>query len=372
MVPQEGPQRELVVAEPDPRWAGEFSALAKELRSQLGAHLHVEHVGSTAVPDLPAKPVLDVDIVVLDRAAMQALLLPLERLGYVFRGDLGIRHRYAFRRIHTRVPHTDPPREWMAHNLYVCLEGSLGLRNHRCVREALRVQPALRDEYARLKRSLAERFAGRPYDEVIEAYVAAKTPFLVELLSAVLDERERAQVLAANLPQLADLHVRAETPADIAGIHAVNEAAFASAREAELVERLRRACPELVSLVAEQDGEIVGHIAFSPVRLARAGAPSFGMGLGPMAVRPDHQNRGIGTRLVGEGLRRIDAQGCPYVVVLGHPDYYPRFGFQPAAPRGVRCRWPVPDDVLMLRVGDLAAIEGGGDLSHRPEFDDEA
>jgi putative acetyltransferase len=128
---------------------------------------------------------------------------------------------------------------------------------------------------------------------------------------------------------LACVQIRAETDADHAAIHAVNAAAFPTAAEADLVDALRQQARPLISLVAEQDGVIVGHILFSPVTLDSQPDLRI-MGLAPMAVAPEHQRSGIGSALVRAGLEQCRQLGYQAVVVLGHPEYYPRFGFVPS------------------------------------------
>jgi putative acetyltransferase len=90
-----------------------------------------------------------------------------------------------------------------------------------------------------------------------------------------------------------------------------------------------------------------------------------------MAVLPAHQNRGIGSMLVREGLKQLVAQGCPFVIVLGHPEYYPRFGFEPASKHGIRCQWEgVPDAAFMvLFLQEDPPIETTGTARYRAEFD---
>ncbi len=88
-----------------------------------------------------------------------------------------------------------------------------------------------------------------------------------------------------------------------------------------------------------------------------------------MAVLPDRQRDGIGSKLVRRGLDELRERNCPFVIVLGHPEYYPRFGFEPASKRGVRCKWEVPDEVFMILVLDEAAMAGVSGLAHyRSEF----
>jgi putative acetyltransferase len=156
------------------------------------------------------------------------------------------------------------------------------------------------------------------------------------------------------------MRIRPEDPHDRAAVHAVNEAAFETSAEADLVDALRGKAQPLVSLVAEIAGLVVGHILFSPVTLAGQSGHML-MGLGPMAVIPQHQRQGIGSALVREGLKRCAALGCEAVVVLGHPAYYPRFGFVPASRYGISSEYDVPDDVFMimeLQPGSLWDVSG--------------
>lgn len=156
------------------------------------------------------------------------------------------------------------------------------------------------------------------------------------------------------------MRIRPEIAADRAAVRAVNEAAFLGRAEADLVEALHASNLPLVSLVAEVDGEVVGHILFSPVSLA-GHAHLHVMGLAPMAVLPSHQRTGIGSALVREGLARCRALQYSAVVVVGHPDYYPRFGFVPADRHALRCEYDVPADVFMvaeLTAGALSGVSG--------------
>ncbi len=156
--------------------------------------------------------------------------------------------------------------------------------------------------------------------------------------------------------------VRPERTEDGPAVCRVNESAFGRAAEAALVDAVRAACPEAVSLVALEKGRVVGHLLFSPVTLSGAARTVRGMGLAPMAVRPERQRRGIGSRLVRAGLDLLRERGCPFVIVLGHPAYYPRFGFVPASRHGIRCTWEhVPDEAFMVRILDgerMAGVSG--------------
>lgn len=153
------------------------------------------------------------------------------------------------------------------------------------------------------------------------------------------------------------MRIRPQEPSDARAVRAVNEAAFGSAEEANLVEALRNEPDALVSLVAELDGRVVGHILFSPVTLL--GHPAIRlMGLGPMAVLPAHQRSGIGSALVREGLDRCRNLSCSAVVVLGHPAYYPRFGFVPARRYGIMSEYEVADEAFMLVELEPGSLEG--------------
>jgi len=153
--------------------------------------------------------------------------------------------------------------------------------------------------------------------------------------------------------------IRVEEPADRAAVHRVNTLAFERPNEADLVDALREAGALAVSSVAEVDGPIVAHVAMSPVTIA--GASLRALGLGPMAVLPGLQRGGIGRALAGEALQHARRGGWQAVVVLGHPEYYPRFGFAPASSFGLRCEYDAPDEAFMaleLRPGALAGVRG--------------
>jgi putative acetyltransferase len=152
--------------------------------------------------------------------------------------------------------------------------------------------------------------------------------------------------------------VRAEREGDEEGIRGVLSRAFETDAEANLVDSLRECGEPLISLVAEEDGELVGHILFSPVSLEGAeDAPPI-TGLAPVAVLPGCQGRGIGARLVEEGLRVCEEAGYGAVVVLGYPGYYGRFGFVQALGRGITCEFEAPADAFMVRELREDALRG--------------
>ncbi len=152
---------------------------------------------------------------------------------------------------------------------------------------------------------------------------------------------------------------RAEQEADYPAVKAVLEAAFEQAAEASLVTALRSRATPIVSLVADDEGVISGHILFTPVTLE--GDSGLIMGLAPMAVIPGQQRSGIGSLLIQAGLEECKRIGAVAVVVLGHPEYYPKFGFVPASRFEIKSEYEVPDEVFMameLRDGALSGRSG--------------
>jgi len=155
--------------------------------------------------------------------------------------------------------------------------------------------------------------------------------------------------------------IRLEKPEDQIGIRHINTEAFDTDAEANLIDALRKSGIPLISLVAEQNGELAGHILFSPVTLEADNCSISIAGLAPMAVAPAFQKREIGSMLVEEGLKYCEKAGYAAVVVLGHPDYYPRFGFIPSVNYGIKSEFDVPAEVFMakeLRKGALADCNG--------------
>lgn len=167
-----------------------------------------------------------------------------------------------------------------------------------------------------------------------------------------------------------ELLIRDEAPADVASIHALNATAFETEAEALLVDALRANGRLTLSLVAVEDSGVVGHIAFSPVTITRPdGSVVRGTGLGPMAVMGWRQGSGIGTRLVRAGLDRLRAAGHPFCVVVGHPEYYPRFGFQRGSHFGIHWEREVPDEAFLARELTDGGLKGvSGVVRYSPEF----
>ena len=160
----------IQVVDYDSQWPKQFLKLKANLWPRIeDLAMAFEHVGSTAVPGLSAKPILDIDVVIESAKTLPAISARLWKAGYVHCGNLGVDGREAFKSSTSSV----------SHNLYVCLADGEALRNHLTVREYLRANSAARDLYAQLKRDLAER-----YPDSIDKYVEGKTEFLVGILAA--------------------------------------------------------------------------------------------------------------------------------------------------------------------------------------------
>lgn len=141
------------------------------------------------------------------------------------------------------------------------------------------------------------------------------------------------------------MQIRSERSGDIGAIHRINQEAFGTDAEARIVDLVRGQARPIISLVAEDDGALIGHILFSPVTLERTTA--LVMGLAPMCVVPSRQRRGVGSTLVREGLAACHGLGAAGVVVVGHPEFYPRFGFLRASSLGLKVEFEVPDEAFM-------------------------
>lgn len=164
--------------------------------------------------------------------------------------------------------------------------------------------------------------------------------------------------------------IRQEDPRDIKYIHALNELAFGQSQEANIINKLRINCDNLLSLVAVENEKIVGHILFSPATIEGQHGVMKGMGLAPMAVLPEMQRKGIGTQLVKAGIENLRKKQCPFVIVLGHSEYYPRFGFERASLYEIKCQWEgIPDEAFMIFWLDKATMNTVSGLAkYRDEF----
>lgn len=165
--------------------------------------------------------------------------------------------------------------------------------------------------------------------------------------------------------------IRAETIGDHKTIYEVTREAFKQENESKLINALRQSesfIPEL-SLVAEKDQEILGHILFSTISIESSVGSTPSLILSPMSVKTIYQLQGIGSALVREGLKRSRQLGYEHVVVFGHPNFYPKFGFIPANTKGIHPPFKVPDKVFMVKelcVGSLKYVNGI--VKYPPEF----
>ncbi len=164
------------------------------------------------------------------------------------------------------------------------------------------------------------------------------------------------------------LTIRPEEPADAVAIRRVLEAAFPTPAEARLVDRLRAGGHLWIALVAEEDEAVVGHIAFSPVRIDGQVVEEHGVGLAPVAVLPADQRRGIGRRLIREGLAACERAGYGFVVVLGERAFYRRFGFDRADRRGLGNEYGADEAFMVLELRNHVLPGRGGVVRYGPEF----
>lgn len=163
--------------------------------------------------------------------------------------------------------------------------------------------------------------------------------------------------------------IRKEQLEDIKAIREVNVMAFGQTQEADVVDKLRHNCDDFLSLVALMDNRVVGHVLFSTATIEAKDRVVQGMGLAPIAVLPEYQQRGIGSELVRTGIDRLISRQCPFVIVLGHANYYPRFGFEPASRYGIRSEWEVPTEAFMILILNESEMKGvSGVAKYQPEF----
>ena len=162
--------------------------------------------------------------------------------------------------------------------------------------------------------------------------------------------------------------IRNEGVKDVEAIYKLNASAFPSEAEAKLVDRLRELGQAAVSLVTESSRKVVGHILFSEVTLSDHPELKL-VGLGPMSVTPECQRNGIGSALVIAGLEACKTEGYEAVVVLGHPGFYPKFGFLPSTDFGFKSEYDVPREVFMaLELRQYSLSEASGVIRYHSVF----
>lgn len=180
----------------NPNWATEFKELKRCLLDALyGLDIDVQHVGSTAIPNLPAKPILDVDIIIHDKTLLTKISKILEDIGYINKGEQGIKGRFAFRQSSEKVPKKDDYKKWQEHHIYVCYSDSLALKNHLLFRNALLNDSNLVREYSTLKINLTEEMG-----ITREKYTYRKTDFIISILAKLgLAKSELNEITNANV-----------------------------------------------------------------------------------------------------------------------------------------------------------------------------
>lgn len=179
----------------NPSWLIEFKNLKDYLLYQLsGLDLEIQHVGSKAIPNLPAKPILDIDIIIHDKFLLSVITKKLIKIGYEYRGEQGIKGRFAFRQTSRFTPLNKEEKVWQEHHLYICYSDSLALKNHLLFRDALMSDNNLMEQYARLKINLSKEIG-----MTREIYSQRKTDFIISILSKIgLDASELIKIIDAN------------------------------------------------------------------------------------------------------------------------------------------------------------------------------
>ena len=163
----------------NPSWNIEFHEIQKQLLSELGGMpVNIQHVGSTSVPGVLAKPILDIDIIINDRSLLRLISSRLKDLGYEPKGEQGVPGRFAFRQLNEFTPSTTFMKTWQPHHLYVCYADSLALKNHLLFRDALRNDPDLANKYSELKQTILKS-PGMSREQ----YTRKKTDFILSVLA---------------------------------------------------------------------------------------------------------------------------------------------------------------------------------------------
>ena len=187
--------KKIKIEDYNPKWAHAFNELKKAYLEHIREDLVIEHVGSTSIPGLAAKPIIDIDIIVKSKKEIKGLIEALENLGYIHEGNMGIEGREVFQRAINDVPLLkEHHSKWFPHHLYVCIEGSLALKNHLLLKNYLMANEDAVKEYGDLKKALAHKY---PHD--MDSYIAEKTPFITRILkSEGLTDKELKKISDEN------------------------------------------------------------------------------------------------------------------------------------------------------------------------------
>ena len=180
----------MILVEYDPHWKIEFEALKRIYEAVLDADIMtIEHVGSTSIEGLAAKPILDIDIVIADEAAFSPVKNKLESVGYWHNGNQGIPTREVFKRVDEYVPHFGNRRAWMLHHLYVCPADSPELKRHIAFRDYLRAHPEAKSQYEAIKREIASRSHG---DRKLYAKIKEQEGVCTQFVEMILEKHSRS------------------------------------------------------------------------------------------------------------------------------------------------------------------------------------
>jgi len=188
--------KKIIVVDYNPKWKIQFEELKNELINYIDNELiQIEHVGSTSILGLKAKPIIDLDIIIDDdNLIMNEVIGKLSKIGYTHLGDLGITGREAFKKENPKTPNTGTNRNWFDHNLYLCKKGSIGLENHINFRNYMRTDPKAVEEYGSLKLELATK-----YPNNIDLYIDGKTDFIINILNkSGINKETRERISSEN------------------------------------------------------------------------------------------------------------------------------------------------------------------------------
>lgn len=181
----------------NPDWKTEFEGIRQVLEAELNdlaPMTDIQHVGSTSIPGMFAKPILDIDIIIYNKSLLGSVTTTLRRIGYESKGDQGIPGRFAFRQASDSTPFAIVKNKWLPHHLYVCYNDSLALKNHILFRDTLRKDKNLQEKYSNFKKSLAGNLK-----ITREEYTTKKTDFIISVLAAAgLSETELGYIAIAN------------------------------------------------------------------------------------------------------------------------------------------------------------------------------
>ncbi len=166
--------------------------------------------------------------------------------------------------------------------------------------------------------------------------------------------------------------IRVENKDDLITIKEINNKAFGQPEEGNIIDKIRASGSQILSLVAEIDQKIVGHIFYSEAEIEHDNERIIGMGLAPMAVLPEYQKQGVGKKLINESISILKKKPIAFIIVLGHEDYYPKFGFDKASKYGISCQWDgVPDEAFMIMILDKEKMENvHGVARYRDEWNE--